>query len=682
MAISPSFSSSSSSSSSALATDRSFDESSLLPDSTSYDLVTPLLLHGRSNKENDLNHRDFSYFHHWMPLSYCHDFFLQGKICKIWNRILDQSKYFQEKPIEVDPHSPYLLLFLLKIQPHIQSAVYKKKRIHISLFEESSCLPPSYPEEGSKDLFKLLPIIQSVEHVQSRSIRLINPDRFQASSKYLHKVAEIAKKIELAVAFKRKKIFDPAAGYDRLFLKKIILQLFPKQVRSVLTETQTLIGGVHIGLYKNAIINQKALHVFTQIEEALSYLKQQHSSFSPHEKDPIDLQSPARKLTSAPTVILDDSLQKEFNSQNSIFANFISFTLHQRQTLAPPPDDIDAWETICKTSLEIPFILRTFGGTLQPFLSDCNAKSSKRIKRLAQSQNLHNLFAHFEAMQDRETTLVCQEKFTAYLKTHCNYSPIRMHLLFGFKGSAQYKLVNQTAVLKYQIESVQFPPLTPLTMDMLAKIDIEQVSRSYYPRHSQKPITSVWINGMELLPLYSSLSPLEYYQQFIEALYYTSHAKTTTLLDSLMISEPQEIPSFDALLYAQDLLEHRELAAIPEIAFILKAGSFSSWGYADSTLRRRIANPLIEAGFTIKASNPQDYPTSEFYLATNKDFKTILTKIYEIQNDDLKVGEFVVKWNVTMQGGLLSSYITIAMIELLEVGNNKHETFLNLFNIH
>lgn len=345
----------------------------------------------------------------------------------------------------------------------------------------------------------------------------------------------------------------------------------------------------------------------------------------------------------------------------SLFASCICCVLKKRNCEPPPLDEVDDWEAIWLNIYRDPFILRTFAAELQQFLWSGSDLKKKKIDQLANCKNLKEFNSLLSEMTDEKGIL-----FREHLSKKCSYSLIKVSLDFYLSQSGKMKrVINQAALLKYQIESARFAPLSSLHFGSLLRIGMDQVAQSYFHPHSSYPSVSIWINGRQFDVGDPPLPVFEYYKRMIEALYFVTSKE-----------------KIDGSIYAGNLIEKCPFERGPIaslLSLMLKAGSFSSFGYADSALRAQIFKPL--PGYSIKFPNPPDSPTCEFFAAENLDFTTIRTGVYDLCKNQKKIGEFVVKWTVNVTEGNLSSWITIPMIDVFDVQNDPHENIFKMFDL-
>lgn len=638
------------------------------------DTMNALMFAGASSPgaKDPLRNIDLSYFHHWIPKTICHDAELQGRIFKVWDRILREVETAEGKniTIRVENESIRPFQFLLKTYPHVKFVFADESgELRITFRDRPSpeadtLKPPTTPH------YLAFSETDSLDPVSSLSKRFINPSFFHTTPNYLDKLLEISNQIKEAIDNQQPSIIVPCLGYDRIFLKRALCQLYPSLVRIVLPEPGDLRGGLYVSFRANPRITDAYTDTISRIQALTKRTQPAHAHLATRSDPAIDLSTSLKaiplKSSSTPSLGYEHKIQRDLTTQHVLIATHLA-SIIQNEMRRPllQEDDIDRWMLVWKRFYQSPVLLRTLAEQVQQALrartTPLTAKQLERLNNLSSATDLKMFKAAFNSLGD---SLIDELKHA--IDEPCYFYLIRLFFEFnGHSSSMEHRIFERMAREKCLIEMASLKDRTPISIDNLNAIEMEQVNRSYFPSDSPTPLVSIWVNGrlfeIDLTEMPSESRSAAYYQKLIETLCFLS----TGL-------------HIDGSALAEDLAKNREFRLPPSenLALLLRAASFSSWAYLDIPLRQKIAAPLLASGYTVKFQQPQENPTCEFFVSRNEDFTTIRTGVYEICKDGIKKGEFVAKWIVSLRDGILSSEAMIPMIDITDADSVEEQELI------
>lgn len=629
--------------------------------SNNSDIMSKLMFASAVPGANDpLKNVDLSYFHHWIPQTICHDAELQGRIVKVWDSILREFESADGKNITIRVENQSIRLFqlLLKTYPHVKFV----------FGDESGTLRITFRKQPSPDTDALkLPTTpcplafsaaDSLDPVSSSSNRFINPSIFHATPNYLDKLLEISNKIKDAINNQQSNTTVPCLGYDRIFFKRALCQLYPSLIRLVLPEPGDLCGGLYISFKANPKITDAFTETISRIQSFTKKSQAGPLDLATQSDPAIDLstffKTTPTTTSSAPLLGYEHKMHRDLATQHVLIATYLaSIIQNEMKGQLPKEDDVDSWTIAWRKFFQSPILLRTLAEQVQQALyartKPLTEEQQQRLSELASVIDIKKFKIAFDSLEEE---LI--EELKLAIDEPCHFYLIRLFLEFNAHSTnLERKIFERLAYEKCLIEMASFKVHTPISIDNLKAIPMEQVNRSYFPSASPLPLVSIRINGspfeIDLTEVPREARPAIYYQRLIETLCF--------------LSKDQHI---DGSSLAEDLIKNREFRLPPSenLALMLRAASFSSWAYLDMPLRQKIAAPLAAAGYTIKFVQPQENPTCEFFVSRNEDFTTIRTGVYEISKDGTKKGEFVAKWIVSLRDRRLLSDAKISMIDI------------------
>ncbi len=512
--------------------------------------------------------------------------------------------------------------------------------------------------QKEKTLFKLLlkqnPMVSDTKafyrkkEAESKSIRFFNVSSgLCGETHYLGKLTEILEKISAAIEEARPYALIPSLGYDRLFLKQAVQELCPAYVRIIIPEPIQLLGGLWVSLKEQTPPLGTLKEKIRELKD-LSLEQGSGSTVQPCLSDSLLISraketTSARKSASSPLLIHHSDLSLDYGI--NLIAAQLAYHLHRRQLkIAPSLDDAELWNEAWAQLFCHSIILRGMTAEICEFLFEHSSSlATKQIQELKAIASCTDLETFHSLLQSLSAPLAGQ------LKNRLGDVNKVARILGGvnkiawvndlLQGRITLKKVQNLARLKYKVEITEYFPSVEAAQ--LMNISMEQVCRSYFPKDGTKPLVSVQVNSQPLL------------NEDQDALFYYE-----TLLLALLQAQGTELK--DSSSFAQSILGAKEFENA-SLALMLKAGSFSAFGYADSYLRKNILQKLPKS-YAIKFRSPQEAPTCEFFSSGNGSFTMIRTGVYSIKKDEVEKCEFVLKWQVSWQEGLLHCRITIPSI--------------------
>lgn len=664
--------------------------------------------------------QDLNYLHNWIPLPVSHDAELQGRVIQVWNKLLLQiaAQSENDNRANVDDKSMKIFHLLLRTESSIKIVVSKDEgMLYVSLRDRSSLLSKCQ---------KL-----AIEHYavdsphSSFTNRFVDTSSILSHPSYPGKLLEIAYKIREAIETKQDSIKVCCLGYDRLFLKTVLRQLFPRLFCVILPQYSQLPGALYIGFKESSCLSDADMQMINKIERlivtsrsGLTSRSDPHSNFhsniqrttpnnnnsnAPPLSIALDLSSSfntqgttpnnnnATSSNSAPDLRFSSNLQrtKPYNNSNAIILNqnarlerklasmhmFVAtYLAHILQCLGkdffPQDKDADGWFQVWENFHRSPLILQSLAVHIQQCLYEqTEPLTFEQIKSLEKLASASSLTAFHGAFQRLEEDL--RNKLEKSLVETCHYDLINLYLQFGKSTNrSTQKIFENLALKKCDIELASFSKLTPINFEKLSSITMEQVNRSYFPSDSPVPLASLWINGhpFEINSLNSDPAFRKtYYQKLIETLFFLLNKES---IDGSVLAEK--------IMNSEDFPD----SVSKNLGLMLRAASFSFWAYFHNPLQGKIVTPLIQLGYTVKFKGPQENPTCEFFVSSNQNFKTIRTGVYQIISQGLIKGEFVAKWIVSFEDNVLSCDAKIPMIDITDADDDQElEQILNGFVI-